>query len=79
MFGGLVIGIMLGAGIQTSVDTGDHSYHAARIIVQQGTVVIRAVESPCAVDDKAIETIIDGKLVSRSKPVDFLAIWGKEQ
>jgi hypothetical protein len=46
---------------------GSHSYHLAAPISFDGHVLVRRVQSPCSIDDGTIETIIDSKLVSRSK------------
>lgn len=52
-----------------------HDYHDARIISQSGNVIVRAVESPSQEDDRTVETIMNGKLVSRTRPQNFDEIW----
>lgn len=52
-----------------------HDYAEIRIISQQGPVVVRAVESPGLIDDRSIETLVNGVLVSRSHPDSFDEIW----
>jgi len=44
---------------------GTHSYHLAETISYDGRVLVRRVISPSSIDDNTIETIIDGKLISR--------------
>lgn len=64
---GLLVGINGAAGV--------HQYHAWRTVSVSGSILVRAVQSPASVDDNVVETIIDGKLVSRSKPDNFSKIW----
>jgi hypothetical protein len=52
-----------------------HDYSEVRIISGDGHVIVRAVESPGIMDDRCVETIIDGALVSRTHPSNFDNIW----
>ena len=50
-------------------------YHAVIVVSHSGGYETRLVRSPCGVDDSSLETLHDGKLISRFHPSSFSALW----
>jgi hypothetical protein len=71
--------MFLGAGIAASEKNaeykGSHAYSDIRILSRDAHTTIRLVESPSSIDDRTLETIVDGQLVSRAHVANFDELW----
>lgn len=71
----LFLGLFVGAVVPSTIQNGTHDYSAFRIVTQDKHTTVRAVVSPSSKDDRTVETIMDGKLISRTHPDNFDRIW----
>jgi hypothetical protein len=72
-------GIFVGAAIETTVKDseykGTHAYSDVRFLSRDAHTTVRLVESPSSIDDRTLETIVDGQLVSRAHVANFDELW----